>query len=72
MVTRTRTVDLLPEIFRTETNKKFLASTLDQMIQPSKLQQVEGYIGKRNGPGVTTTDSYVLEPSTTRANYQLE
>ena len=72
MVTRTRTVDLLPEIFRTETNKKFLASTLDQMIQPSKLQQIEGYIGRRNGPGVSSEDSYLIEPDATRANYQLE
>jgi len=72
MITRTRTVDLLPEIFRTETNKKFLSATLDQMVQPSKLQRVEGYIGKKNGPGVSATDSYVLEPDTTRANYQLD
>jgi len=72
MVTRTRTVDLLPEIFRTDTNKKFLSATLDQMVQPSKLQRVEGFIGKKNGPGVNSTDSYVIEPDTTRANYQLE
>lgn len=72
MATRTRTVDLLPEIFRTETNKKFLSATLDQLVQPSKLQRVEGFIGRRNGPGVIGTDSYVLEPDATRANYQLE
>jgi hypothetical protein len=32
MATR-RTVDLLPEIFRTDTNKKFLGATLDQLTQ---------------------------------------
>jgi len=72
MVTRTRTVDLLPEIFRTDTNKKFLSATLDQLVQPSKLQRVEGYVGKKNGPGVSSSDSYVIEPDITRANYQLE
>jgi len=70
--TRIRSVDLLPEIFRTETNKKFLASTLDQMIQPSRLQRVEGYIGRNYGLGVNPADSYVLEPDKERTNYQLE
>jgi len=45
---------------------------LDQLVQPSKLQRVEGYVGKKNGPGVSSSDSYVIEPDITRANYQLE
>jgi len=72
MATRVRTVDLLPEIFRTETNKKFLAATLDQMVQPPKLKRVQGYIGKRYGIGVDQTDKYVIEPDKERADYQLE
>ena len=72
MATRIRTVDLLPEIFRTETNKKFLAATLDQMVQPSKLRRVQGYIGKRYGIGVDQTDKYVIEPDKERTDYQLE
>ena len=28
---RTRTVDMLPQIFQTKTNKKFLNATLDQL-----------------------------------------
>ena len=72
MATRIRTVDLLPEIFRTETNKKFLAATLDQMIQPSKLRRVQGYIGKRYGIGVDQNDKYVIEPDKERTDYQLE
>ena len=70
--TRIRSVDLLPEIFRTETNKKFLASTLDQMIQPSRLQRVEGYVGRGYGLGVNPADNYVLEPNKERTDYQLE
>ena len=72
MATRVRTVDLLPEIFRTETNKKFLSATLDQMFQPSKLRRVQGYIGKRYGVGVDQTDKYVIEPDKERTDYQLE
>jgi len=69
---RVRTVDFLPEIFKTDVNQEFLAATLDQLIQKPKLKQVEGYIGRRFGPGVNYTDSYVLEPTNLRTHYQLE
>jgi len=69
---RIRSVDFLPEIFQTETNKKFLNSTLDQLIQEPKFKEVQGYIGRRNAPGATPTDGYVLEPTADRTNYQLE
>ena len=68
----TRSVDFLPQIFQTETNKQFLAATLDQLIQEPKFKKTQGYIGRTVGPGVNPNDKYVVEPSTTRANYQLE
>ena len=68
----TRTLDLLPEIFQTETNQKFLNATLDQIVQRPQLRRVEGFIGRRTGTGVVGTDSYVLEPDQERAAYQLE
>jgi len=68
----TRTLDLLPEIFQTETNQKFLNATLDQLVQRPQLRRVEGFIGRRTGQGVVGTDSYVLEPDQERAAYQLE
>ena len=55
MAARVRSADLLPEIFRTDTNKKFLSATLDQLVQPSKLQKIEGFIGRTIGPGVDST-----------------
>lgn len=67
-----RTLDLLPEIFRTDTNRKFLAATLDQLIQEPNLIRTQGYVGRRVGPGVNPSDYYVTEPTTDRANYQLE
>ena len=72
MAKRIRSEDFLPEIFQTPANKQLLRSTLDQLTQNPKLKPTEGYIGRKIGPGVNASDSYVLEPTTTRANYQLE
>ena len=69
---RTRSVDFLPEIFRTPVNKQFLAATLDQMIQEPKFKKTQGFIGRTVGPGVNPNDSYVVEPDATRQDYQLE
>jgi hypothetical protein len=69
---RTRSVDFLPEIFRTPVNKQFLAATLDQMVQEPKFKKTQGFIGRTVGPGVNPNDSYVVEPDKTRQDYQLE
>lgn len=71
MATR-RTVDLLPEIFRTQTNKQFLGATLDQLTQEPVIKRTQGYVGRRVGPGVNPADNYVTEPTAARSNYQLE
>lgn len=67
-----RTVDLLPEIFRTDTNRKFLSATLDQLTQEPALSRTQGFVGRRVGPGVNPADNYVTERTATRSNYQLE
>lgn len=67
-----RSVDFLPEIFRTDANKQFLAATLDQLIQEPKFKKTQGYIGRTVGPGVNPNDRYVVEPTKTRTDYQLE
>jgi len=72
---RIRSVDFLPEIFKTPTNQKFLNSTLDQLIQEPKLKRTQGYIGRKNIPGSSSTDGYILEPDSDdgrRTDYQLE
>ena len=40
---RTRSVDFLPEIFQTSTNRQVLAATLDQLIQEPQLKQIQGF-----------------------------
>ena len=67
-----RSVDFLPEIFQTDANKQFLAATLDQLIQEPNFRKTQGFIGRSVGPGVDPNDKYVVEPTVTRADYQLE
>jgi hypothetical protein len=72
MAQKIRSVDFLPEIFQTPVNTQFLNATLDQLIQEPAYQQTQGFIGQRVGPGVNANDSYVIEPTKVRADYQLE
>jgi hypothetical protein len=67
-----RTVDFLPEIFQTPVNTQFLAATLDQLVQEPQFVKTQGYVGQRVGPGVNPDDSYVVEPTASRTDYQLE
>jgi len=72
MAKQLRSVDFLPEIFQTPVNKQFLSATLDQLIQNPQFTQTQGFIGRRVGPGVNANDSYVVEPTKIRTDYQLE
>ena len=69
---RVRTVDFLPEIFQTDANRQFLAATLDTLTQEPAFKKTQGFIGRTVGPGVIPDDRYVVEPTKTRADYQLE
>jgi hypothetical protein len=72
MAAQIRSVDFLPEIFQTPVNKQFLNATLDQLIQEPKYKQTQGFIGQKVGPGVNANDNYVIEPTKSRNDYQLE
>jgi len=67
-----KTVNFLPEIFRSDTNKKFLNATLDQLVSQPDLRKVNGYIGRKFAPTFKSTDNYQPEPTVARENYQLE
>lgn len=69
---RVRTVEFLPEIFQTSTNKQFLAATLDQLVQEPAFTKIQGFVGRRVGPGVNPNDEYIKETTDVRTNYQLE
>ena len=72
MATRIRTLDFLPEIFKTPTNAQFLSATLDQLTSQPNTKKIQGYIGSKFGYGVNPNNYYVTEPTKTRTDYQLE
>jgi hypothetical protein len=67
-----KTSNFLPEVFRTDANKKFLNATLDQLVTQPDLRNVNGYVGRKFAPTFKSTDNYQPEPTTLRQNYQLE
>ena len=66
-----RTLEFLPEIFKTSTNAQFLGATLDQLVNEPKTETLQGYVGSKFGYGVNAKDYYVTEPTKTRTDYQL-
>jgi hypothetical protein len=67
-----KTSELLPQIFQTEANSKFLAATLDPLVQPGVLEKKVGYLGRRYGKTYKSTDVYLDTDQTLRSRYQLE
>jgi hypothetical protein len=67
-----RSLDFLPNVFRTEVNDKFLHATVDQLISEPELRRLDGYIGRRFSPVAGANDSFINEFSDLRQNYQLE
>ena len=68
---RIRTLEFLPEIFKTPSNAEFLGATLDQLVNPPKNETLQGYVGSKFGYGVNAKDFYVTEPTKARTDYQL-
>jgi len=67
-----RTVDLLPDAFKTSTNDKFLSTTLDALVQPGTLERLSGFVGRRYGKTFNSQDIYVDVEKSLRSSYQLE
>lgn len=72
MSTKIRTLNFLPEIFKTPTNAQFLNATLDQLTSQPSSKKIEGYVGSKFGYGINAKDYYVPENTKVRKNYQLE
>lgn len=77
MATR-KTINFLPDIFRSDVNKKFLGATFDQLISEPSLTRVNGFVGRQFSLTYGISDptknsaSFVEEPTTSKQNYQLE
>ena len=68
----TRTIKLLPQIFQTDHNKKFLNATLDQLVTKTSLGRIHGYIGRSTSRAHAQGDNYLPELTLERQQYQLE
>jgi len=67
-----KSVNLLPTYFQTDKNSKFLSSTIDQLIQPAKIERLNAFVGSTATPNYSSSDSYVVEPEISRQLYQLD
>ena len=57
MATRIRTLNFLPEIFRTPTNSQFLQASLDQVVDQPNLTKIQGFIGSNVSYNLPVTSS---------------
>ena len=62
----------LPRYFRTNTNNKFLGSTLDQYTTPGVVEKINSFVGRREAKAATVDDTYLPDVNANRENYQLE
>lgn len=65
-------VNLLPGVYKTDPNKRFLQATIDQLIQPGVVKKVNGYIGRENAKATTGSDIFIKAADQVRQDYQLE
>ena len=69
----TRTAsEFLPKYFRTDTNKKFLQSSIDQMISSGTLEKLNSFAGRRYARATKVDDAFYPDVTETRENYQFE
>ena len=71
MATR-KTLNFLPSIFRTDTNRKFLGATLDQLISEPQLTSLSGFVGRKFSATYPRDNRYITESAADRQNYQFE
>lgn len=62
----------IPKFYNTESNKKFLSSTFDRLIQPGLVEKINGYIGRTHTQNYKYTDYYLKDVSANRKHKQLE
>jgi len=67
-----KTVQHLPAFYRTDSNQRFLSSTLDPLVQKGELERLDGFIGRQDAYTRLVTDRYVTATNMDRMAYQLE
>lgn len=68
-----KSLDLLPEYFKTDKNSKFLSSVVDPLIQSPDIERIDGYIGSKLVPNFDANkDFYIQSTSYLKDSYSLE
>jgi len=67
-----KTEELLPNIFQTEANKKFMSGVVDPIVQQGSLARTVGYVGRRYGKTFQGNEVYLDDDESLRSRYQLE
>ena len=67
-----RTVQHLPAFYRTDSNQRFLSSTLDPLVQKGALERLDGFIGRQDSYTRDVKDRYLTATNRDRMAYQLE
>jgi hypothetical protein len=65
-------VELLPNFYKTDPNKRFLQATVDQLIQPGVVKKINGFIGRQDSKATVGTDIFLKAVTPDRQTYQLE
>ena len=63
---------LLPQVFQTDKNNKFLNASVDQLISEPQQVRINNFIGRKFALNYSVGDSYITEITDDRQNYQLE
>jgi hypothetical protein len=64
--------NFLPNFYKTDSNKKFLQATVDQIVQPGAVKKINGFIGRKTAKAAVGDDVYIEAPTDQRQDYQLE
>ena len=67
-----RSIAHLPAFYRTDTNTRFLGSTIDPLIQKGSLKRLDGWVGKLDAYTRQTSDVYIPAITEDRKAYQLD
>lgn len=68
-----KSLDFLPKTFQTNSNRRFLNATMDQLIQEPNISRIYGFIGRQDlSPAFRSNDSYIAENDSYAQFYQLE
>jgi hypothetical protein len=61
--------NFLPNFYKTDSNKKFLQATVDQIVQPGAVKKINGFIGRKTAKATVGDDVYIEAPTEQLQDY---